>query len=92
MTQTEFDFYRCFRCQRIVTAPEMHASLRANDGRPCPCGGKRFEPINPRWQDKIRSPRIWRFAARRAVDLGVRGLWAGFLRDDWPRMKAWVSR
>ena len=41
-----FDFYRCKRCTRLVTQPELARTLQANTGSACPCGGTTYAPTN----------------------------------------------
>lgn len=70
----DFDFYRCERCRRLCTALEMaHALELAGGGVCCPCGGKKYTPVNlPAYGWLL--PRVWRFLVVRVRELGVAGL------------------
>jgi hypothetical protein len=60
---TDFDFYKCAGttgCGRIITKPEMEKAL-ATTGKPCPCGGQNFSPIDLPWYGWVL-PRVWYFA------------------------------
>ncbi len=63
-----FDFYRCKRCTRLVTQPELARTLQANTGSACPCGGTTYAPTNLRRLEYLL-PRVWTFALARACEL-----------------------
>ena len=68
--ERHFDFYRCDRCGRLCTQPEMMRALgREGTGHVCPCGGLKYRPTNLRWFERSY-PRVWTFAWQRAHDLG----------------------
>jgi hypothetical protein len=78
------DFYRCRRCQRLITQPELVRALGpAGRGSACPCGGTTYTPTNLTWTGRLL-PRVWAFAIARIWELGPRGLWAN-LKADWAR-------
>ena len=55
-----FDFYRCCKCNGLITKTEMSEAL-ANGGKPCICGARKFSPTNPRlWEYFL--PKVWSFA------------------------------
>ncbi len=62
------DFYRCKRCTRLVTQPEMARALLAGRGSACPCGGTSYAPANLTPRD-WGLPRVWIFAVARAWEL-----------------------
>lgn len=62
-----YDFYRCQRCQRLITAPQLARALAVQpDGtfRVCPCGGLKFSPTWPIWYEFLY-PRVLTFAWQR---------------------------
>lgn len=62
-----YDFYRCQRCQRLVTAPQLARALQRTDKLEiCPCGGLKISPTNPLWWELCFLPRVWVFAWQRA--------------------------
>jgi len=76
-----YDFYRCVRCTRVVTQPQMQRGLSATKAlRICPCGGLKFQPTNPRWHEYFL-PRVLAFAWTRARDLGLRQVLANLKAD-----------
>jgi len=58
-----YDFYRCQRCQRLITAPQLARALTPTDGvlRICPCRGLKFSPTWPIWYEFLL-PRVLAFA------------------------------
>lgn len=60
--RNEFDFYRCGKCGRLATLPEMRAGLPK--GSICPCGSLKYSPCNPRWWQYFL-PRVLTFAFQR---------------------------
>lgn len=59
-----YDFYRCQRCQRLITQPQLKRALTHTsvDGlRICPCGALKFSPTNPIWYEFLL-PRAIAFA------------------------------
>jgi hypothetical protein len=78
------DFYRCRRCQRLITQPELVRALGPSGvGSACPCGGTTYSPANLTMRSWIL-PRVWVFAIARLWELGLSGVWAN-LKDDWRR-------
>lgn len=64
--QCAYDFYRCQRCQRLVTAPQLARALQRTDKLEiCPCGGLKISPTNPLWWE-LFLPRVLSFAWTRA--------------------------
>lgn len=59
-----FDFYRCLKCNRMITHLEMED--RVPTGKVCPCGALKYSPINPTWKHFFL-PRVWRFSLYRAL-------------------------
>jgi hypothetical protein len=55
-----FDFYRCGKCNGLITKPEMSDALDRS-GKPCRCGALKFSPTNPLWWEYFL-PRVWVFA------------------------------
>lgn len=45
----DYDFYRCQKCNGLVTKPQMNRGLQT--GKPCPCGALKFSPTNARWYE-----------------------------------------
>jgi hypothetical protein len=77
----DYDFYRCNRCFRLITAREMRRALDAGGAvQVCPCGGAKFSPTNPRWFEFLY-PRVVRFACERVGTLGLAGLRENLRRD-----------
>lgn len=68
-----YDFYRCFRCHRLLTNPEVVAGLQVHPVKICPCGALKFSPTDPHWYEYVL-PRVIRFAIARARELGVDGI------------------
>lgn len=80
------DFYRCDRCRRLVTQPEMVRALGPDGtGSACPCGGVKYRPTNLTARERLL-PRVWAFAWARAWELGPAGIGAN-LRADWARRR-----
>lgn len=78
--QETYDFYKCQKCGRIVTALEFAAALGvAGTGQACPCGALRFAPINITWRE-YRQPQVIRYARAQFGADGDR-----LLRDDLAR-------
>lgn len=70
--QCAYDFYRCQRCQRLITAPQLARALAATKAlRICPCGGLKFSPTNPLWWELCFLPRVWTFAWARAREIMI---------------------
>ena len=62
--EDDFDFYRCFKCGRLITRLEEIVSFSQKSKHPgavCPCGSPKFSPANPRWYEFLM-PRVWHFA------------------------------
>lgn len=55
-----FDFYRCGKCNGLVTKPQIARAL-AQTGEACSCGALKFSPTNPLWWEYFL-PRVWSFA------------------------------
>lgn len=63
--QAAFDFYKCLKCGRVCTQPEMMVALGpGGSGKVCPCGGLRYSPINLPWLAWCL-PRVLSFAWKR---------------------------
>lgn len=67
--RTGCDFYRCYRCKRLITKLEeieaYKAALRPNSKLIlCPCGSLKYQPCNMRWYHWF-FPRVLRFAWKR---------------------------
>src|SRR5881394_230872 len=79
------DFYRCYRCQRLIPLPQMVRALeRQQHLAICACGAAKFQRSHPLWYEWVQ-PRVLAFAWQRARDLGWAGLWAN-VQADW---RAW---
>lgn len=62
MAEVRADFWRCDKCLRLCTKPEMDQALGiGGTGRACPCGSMRYRPANLPWWGWLL-PRVWRFA------------------------------
>ena len=62
--ESDFDFYRCYKCRRLITRVEeilffMEGSKTL--GKPCPCGSLKYSPAWPRWYEFLL-PRVLKFA------------------------------
>lgn len=69
-----YDFYRCGRCNGLITQLQLVAAMHQGKAlRICPCGGLKFSPTNPLWYE-YGLPRVWAFAWQRARALGVAGI------------------
>lgn len=80
-TFVQFDFYRCDKCFRLITNPELHRALGVTGtGKPCPCGALKLRPTNMHWWEWVY-PRVWSFAATRIRELGAAGLWRNLKAD-----------
>lgn len=76
-----YDFYRCGRCQRLITQPQLVAAMHAQGGlRVCRCGGLKFSPANPVWYEYLL-PRVLAFAWQRARALGLSGIRANLAKS-----------
>lgn len=60
-----FDFYACYKCGGLITAPEMAAALESN-GLACKCGSTKVRPTNISLKDWFK-PRVLRFALLRLL-------------------------
>jgi DNA-directed RNA polymerase subunit RPC12/RpoP len=59
-----YDFYRCFKCGRLITKLEEKKAFdpeSKNKGEICPCGSARYSPCNLRWYHWFL-PRVLNFA------------------------------
>lgn len=71
--EESYDFYRCKRCTRLVTQPQMIRGLRNPAGADvCPCGGLQFSPTNPT-PGEYFLPRVLAFAWTRILEKVRRG-------------------
>jgi DNA-directed RNA polymerase subunit RPC12/RpoP len=64
LTDSDFDFYRCAKCQRLITRLDEVKSFSKgsrNPGAICPCGSPKYSPANPRWYEYLL-PRVVMFA------------------------------
>lgn len=75
-----YDFYRCHRCHRLITQPEMLANMARHDGQACRgrtgflgllgarCNSYKITPVGPNigmwWGDWLK-PRVLHFAVQR---------------------------
>ena len=57
-----YDFYRCSKCNRLLTRPEELAAFKT--GKLCPCGSMRYEPCDMRWYHWLL-PRVLKFVWER---------------------------
>ncbi len=61
---SEYDFYRCCKCHRLLTAPEVDGRMKNGDAGKtgvCPCGGLKISPANlPTYGWLL--PSVWWFA------------------------------
>ena len=66
--EADFDFYKCQKCGRLITRIEELAAFTPGTksyGQICPCGNKKYHPVNMRWFHWFL-PRVLRFAYFRA--------------------------
>jgi DNA-directed RNA polymerase subunit RPC12/RpoP len=62
-----YDFYRCQKCNRLITALEERRAIMATsdaESNVCPCGGRRYSPTNLTAFDWFK-PRVLEFAYMR---------------------------
>jgi DNA-directed RNA polymerase subunit RPC12/RpoP len=65
--ESDYDFYRCYKCHRLITRVDEILFFTANSktaGKVCPCGSMKYQPANPRWFEYFL-PRTIRFAYHR---------------------------
>lgn len=79
-TGTDYDFYRCQRCYRLLTQLEIVHNLEHRHGQLCPCGAMKIAPVNLQFKDMVL-PRVWRFAWVRFRDIGLAGMKAELRAD-----------
>ena len=41
-----FDFFRCFKCHRVLTRLQVLAGMQRDGGHACPCGSVQINPSN----------------------------------------------
>ncbi len=61
---SDFDFYRCYKCHRLITRVEEILAFTPGsktEGVVCGCGSKKYMPSNPVWWEYLL-PRVLRFA------------------------------
>jgi hypothetical protein len=71
VNEDDFDFYRCYKCGRLITRIEEIKAFHNVNGKNCvvcPCGSPRYSPSNIKWNEWLL-PRVWVFAYYR-----IRGL------------------
>lgn len=64
MGDSDFDFYRCYKCKRLITRVEeirAFSKQSKNPGAVCACGSPKYSPANMRWYEWLL-PRVWQFA------------------------------
>jgi hypothetical protein len=84
-----YDFYRCQRCQRLVTQREMILGLSQRSGIAiCPCGALKFSPTQVTWRD-YRLEQVIRFARERYSDQAVRADLRAEMADEG---YGWLAR
>jgi len=59
-----FDFYRCLKCNRLITHLEMEDGLPI--GKVCRCGALKYSPVDLKWYQHLL-PRVINFAFYRAL-------------------------
>lgn len=75
----EFEFYKCLRCLRIVTQTEMRAAIgKTGSGCACPCGGRKYSPVQVTWRDYVL-PQVIQFARHKLGETADQDL----QRDLW---------
>lgn len=60
----DYDFYRCHKCNRLITRiEEIRAFTSGTDnyGHICPCGSEKYLPTNLKWYEWL-IPRVLQFA------------------------------
>lgn len=61
---SDYDFYRCFICRRLITRLEEIMSYSKKSKKPgtiCPCGSPKYSPTNLMWYEWFY-PRVLKFA------------------------------
>ncbi len=61
---SDADFYRCYKCQRLITRLEEIRAFSKRSKHPgsiCQCGSPKYSPANPRWFEFFY-PRVLLFA------------------------------
>jgi hypothetical protein len=59
--EEDFDFYRCYKCGRLITRiEEIRGFYNAEEKKCsiCPCGSARYSPANLKWYNWLL-PRVW---------------------------------
>jgi hypothetical protein len=62
--ESDYDFYRCYKCQRLITRLEEIQSFSKKSKKPgkiFKCGSPKYSPSNLRWYEWFY-PRVLRFA------------------------------
>jgi len=62
--ESDFDFYRCGKCQRLITRVEemkAYSKKATKPGAICPCGSPKYSPTNLVWYEWFL-PRVLLFA------------------------------
>lgn len=66
--EDDYDFYRCYKCGRLITRYEEMIAFTNKSEKPgciCPCGSPKYSAANPRWYEYLL-PRVLYFAYLRA--------------------------
>lgn len=64
LNECDYDFYRCYKCHRLITRVEEIIFFTPGSktaGIVCPCGSKKYTPANPHWHEYFL-PRVIKFA------------------------------
>ncbi len=70
--QSTFEFYRCYKCNRLISMLDESRALKGEaypggpkvqepDGKVCPCGSPKYQPTNLCWYDWFL-PKVWKMA------------------------------
>jgi hypothetical protein len=64
LTDQDYDFYRCYKCKRLITRIEeiqIFTPGTKNYGKPCTCGSQKYHPAQFQWYH-LFLPRVMKFA------------------------------
>jgi len=65
----DFDFYRCYKCGRLITRYEEMKAFSVKAKKPgsiCVCGSPKYSAANPRWYEFLL-PRVIYFSCLRIL-------------------------